>query len=131
MIRKFKKLISVYGLISICLFGLLYQTFLLIDEYLSGKTVINVIVGRLRNETPPAFTLCLPKYLSFEKAAKNDPGAKQLYINYIELSKNESIPQNDSMEAMEYLYMDLEDMFQYTNLSAHGILDKLSIPSTG
>ena len=42
----------------ICLCGLIYQVQIIYNQYMAGKTVINLEIGRLPDEFPPAITIC-------------------------------------------------------------------------
>ena len=61
-----------FGLPLICLSGLLYQLRELFDEYMSGKTVVAIKVGKFDTETIPAFTICLPYYISVDKVMRKE-----------------------------------------------------------
>ena len=81
-LRKYYRFVSNFGLGIVCLTGFLYQTFLLLDDYMSGKTVVTLNIERLRNESLPAITLCFENFASFEKLAQNDHELNELYIDY-------------------------------------------------
>src|ERR1700744_6493654 len=78
----------------ICLGGLIYQTFQLFSEYMSGKTVVRIEVGRVFNDTLPAITICYPFFLSFKKLSKMDLEYNKEYENYLDVLKtNRSSPE--------------------------------------
>ena len=90
-----KKLFRISNITSIiCLFILLLQSYELYSEYMSGKTVVNVVIDRLREQNLPAVTLCLPGIVSYERAAKYYDEAKVIYRNYQDYLKNR--PENST-----------------------------------
>src|SRR5689334_11747417 len=54
--------------------GLIYQVQIIYRQFMSGKTIVSIEIGRLYNQTLPAITLCLPDLYSMERAAQYDPG---------------------------------------------------------
>ena len=47
-----------------CIFGFLYQSYDLYSAYMSGKTVVNIKVETILNQTLPGITVCsIPKYI--------------------------------------------------------------------
>src|ERR1700754_1790769 len=69
--------------------GLIYQVQIIYDQYMSGKTIISLEVGRVPAETPPAITLCMP-LISMERAGLFKPGFREINEKYQELLKNQS-----------------------------------------
>ena len=47
--------------------GLLFQTSVLLNDYLRGKTITTVSIEMVKFEQVPAITLCLNDWLSMEK----------------------------------------------------------------
>ena len=81
------KIISKFSFIKIicsivCTIGLLYHSSELIRQYLSGKTVVNLEVGRRHIDTIPGITICYPYSFSMEKTAKLNPETEQVYQEY-------------------------------------------------
>src|ERR1700761_6473156 len=71
-----------------CAIGFLCHTSILFREYMSGKTVVNVSVGRIQNQTLPAITICLPYYLSMSRASKYSSEFKKKFGTYFNLIRN-------------------------------------------
>ena len=69
---------------TFCAFGLLYQCYQLLSQYLSGKSVVNVEVKRELYPSLPAITLCYPEMVSMELAANYS----DLYRHYYERYKD-------------------------------------------
>ena len=69
---KFPRFFGKYGTTIICSGGFMFQFQMLLDENLSGNTVVSIRVGKFMNETLPAFTLCYldPFMVSIEKLAQ-------------------------------------------------------------
>src|SRR5689334_15136798 len=76
--RKYLKLIFVL----FCISGLVYHTFGLYFEYMSGKTIVNIKVDQILNETIPAITFCFDAYVSLEKVLELNPLLYNLTVNY-------------------------------------------------
>ena len=69
-----------------CFCGFLYQSYDLHYDYMSGKTVANIKVETILNQTLPAITICYPSYYSTEKIDdRNDPTLMELKQNYLDL----------------------------------------------
>ena len=62
----------------ICLCGLLYQAGIIYTQFMLGKTIISLEIGRLPDERPPALTICYPAMFSIERAAQYDPRFTEL-----------------------------------------------------
>ena len=50
-----------------CLF---HQVQIIYEQFMSGKTIISLEIGRVPDETPPAVTICVPGLFSIERAGK-------------------------------------------------------------
>ena len=65
-----------------CLFGLIYQFFETLDNYMQGKTVVNVVVYESRVEdTIPGITFCVNQF-SFLALAKKYDDFRKLWIDH-------------------------------------------------
>ena len=78
-----------YFLFIICVSFLLYQSIDLLNEFMSGKTVININYGIIRNTTLPAITIC-PHDLDFRKLAMLNENVSKLYKTYVNNMPNAS-----------------------------------------
>ena len=67
--RIFSKIL--FGII--CLSAMIYQSSNLISVYMNGKTIVNLEIGFIFNDTLPAITICYPYALSIRKAAEIKP----------------------------------------------------------
>ena len=56
-------------LFLICVLGLTLQTIELFDDFMEGKTLPNLFLGKIDNDNFPAITIC-PSYIDFGKIAK-------------------------------------------------------------
>ena len=73
-------------LILMCIIGFFYQVYLIFDQYMLGKTVVNIEVKRLTAQPLPAITVCLwNRFLSISKLSKLNEFNKELYQEYIDL----------------------------------------------
>ena len=74
-----------------CLGGLLLQTSLLLEDYMSGRTIVSIRFKRLHIEPIPAFTVCYPCFMSMERAVEHYPEYEELFKEPQELIANKSI----------------------------------------
>ena len=65
--------------------GLIYQVSLLMNEYLSGKTVVSLNIEFLRIDSLPAFTICTSNFLSFMKVINFYPALKPYWLQYMDI----------------------------------------------
>ena len=72
-----------YGFHLICLIGFLYQTSLLMTDYLSGTTVVSIKLGRLQIDSLPAITICFNHFYSSDKVFKNRAELNGFYLDFI------------------------------------------------
>ena len=66
----------------LCTTGLLYQSYQLLSEYMSGKSVVNIKLMREIYSNLPAITLCYPKLISMEMAANYSDIYRDYYYKY-------------------------------------------------
>ena len=125
-------------LFIVCLIGLLYQTHLLLDEYFSGKTVVHIEIGKQHDVYLPAFTICIPYYLSMERTAQNRPELSAKYFKYQDILKtfnagneNETFPNSLTRNSMKEIYNDFLHHVDELNMPAHVLLNNFSIPFDG
>ena len=94
-----------------CFSCLFVQTIRLFNEYMSGKTVTNISVGLISNDTLPAITFC-PVELDFAKMSKIDQSVNELYDKYLGYIGRDGtiIPKYIEYE-MQDLYLDALTIF--------------------
>ena len=83
--KTFEKLMDRF-LNLFCILGLIYQSSVLLNHYMSGKTVVSIRVGRLQMETLPAFTVCM-NLLSLEAISRNNENMTKMFSDYQELQR--------------------------------------------
>ena len=71
----------------ICSLGLAFHSSDLFSQYLSGRTVVNLEVGRSYEDTLPGITICYPIALSMERTAKLNDRTMKYYDEYDGLIK--------------------------------------------
>ena len=137
-LQKYYRFVSNLGLGIVCLTGFLYQTFLLLEDFISGKTVVTLKIERLRNESLPAITLCFENFASFEKLAKNDHQLNELYINYTKIleefnarADNKTDPDQETKIELERIYYRATPELDYSKIPPYHILTNYSIPVDG
>jgi hypothetical protein len=79
-LAKFVKLL----LHLLCICGLIYQTMLLLSQYLSGNTIVSLDIYRVYTDVAPAITLCFPSGISLNKLSTIDNNSMQLYKEYLD-----------------------------------------------
>ena len=137
---SFKLLITV-----ICLLCLLYQTYLLIWQYLDYNTVINIKFTTNVINSLPAITICYNRLYSFEKLVKRYPEHEDDFESYINFTNNfnekyninENISKTiqNKIDSFQKLYQDiiinhnlnLRNLFKH-KFNYQDILDNLTIP---
>ena len=106
IIRYLKSFLNFKNLLSlICLLCLFLQTIELFDNFMGGKTVPNMSVGRIDNDTFPAITFC-PSKVDFGKMAKMNRNISLSYDEYSKIFMNKSLNKDIKKKLMENLYMD-------------------------
>ena len=60
-VKRFVQPVKILNLILILisLSGFIYQVYLIFDQYMLGKTVVNIEVKRLESQPLPAITVCI------------------------------------------------------------------------
>ena len=78
------EMLSLYnlGVYIVCFSGLLYQTIMLLLDFLSGQTVVAIKLGRAQFEHLPAITLCSINHQMYKRLAQIDPELYYAYGNY-------------------------------------------------
>ena len=100
-------------LIIICIFGFVYQVFLIFSQYMLGKTVVNIEVKIMKDQPLPALTICIPAFFSLPKLSKSSRWNKThdgLLYDYMNLV-NQSLYGNETTwlslkSNMEAIYND-------------------------
>ena len=91
-----------YFLFIYCFSFLTYQSIYLFSEFVSGKTVINISFGLIRNTTLPSVTIC-PHFLDFRKLAMLNKNVSILYNQYLKMIENASRSNIDNKGVNSYL----------------------------
>ena len=66
----------------ICSLGLAFHSSDLFSQYLSGRTVVNLDVGRSYEDSLPGITICYPNALSMKRTAKLNDRTMKYYEEY-------------------------------------------------
>ena len=120
----------------VCTIGLLYHSSELIRQYVSGKTVVNLEVGRKPIDTIPGITICYPYSFSMERTAKLNTETEKLYQEYKamidKLAANYSKDQlneikNRILEKQESMNFELN--FNFEDRSMVQFIDNYSLSS--
>ena len=90
-----------YCFLIFCISGFIYHFFFLFQEYLSGKTVVNLKIGNDYEEELPAITVC-PGSMSLDKLANINDHLATIYNNYTDQlnSIKSSLSSNQSSEQL-------------------------------
>ena len=121
--EKFFKLF----LMCFCASGLIYQVHILIAQYMSGNTIVNIKVGRIYNDTLPGFTICFPRFLSMERVVKIDDKYRGIVNEYLKLMDNYN---TTNLARATHLYYEVYNDFINTHSNRMNIdemMNKISL----
>ena len=94
-----------------CFIGFLWQTAILFTEFMNGKTVTNISVGVLHNQTLPGITIC-PFGLDFKQISMINAELLNLYEESVELFTKVNKSTIDLLKYRYYLkYYQAQDKF--------------------
>ena len=113
--------------ITICAIGLLYQSWHLVSEYLSGKTIVENRVERLKSTKLPAITICLPFMISFDRFVKTFPQYRNLYEEHKNLIVESKNWTQECALKLHQVFNKFKSAYFDKNLTIGDILDKVSI----
>ena len=106
MNKLLKNLLTIF-----CLTCFLWQTIELYTEFMNGKTVTNISVGVLHNQTLPAITLCSAG-LDLKQISKINPQLGQFYVEYLDLIRGANKSTIESLEDKIYEnYLQTKNIF--------------------
>ena len=76
-----KKIFKVLLIVaSLC--GFIYQVSNIYDQFMSGRTIVSIEIGRIADKSMPAITVCFDGLYSMERAAINYPEFRKLNETY-------------------------------------------------
>ena len=58
-------------LVLICIVGFVYQVYLIFNQYMLGKTVVNIDLKIMKEKPLPAITICTSSFFSITKLSKS------------------------------------------------------------
>ena len=129
---NFKKLLNFIFTLS-CVFGLIYQTMILLTDYFSGNTVVTLDVKRLVFETLPAFTICSSNFWSIKKLTELRPDLAWIYHEYLDYQdkiKNKKYSNQTELDQMKkkvnWLYKHINEKVNYEGLTGYQILSNVT-----
>ena len=98
--KRFVRPVKLINLILmlICIIGFTYQVYLIFNQYMLGKTVVNLEVKILKDQPLPAITICIQAQISLIKVYESSKYRGQfdeLLNNYKKLL-NQSRPVNET-----------------------------------
>ena len=138
MVNLFLKTLSRYLLNLLCFFGFVYQSYHLYSGYMNGKTVVNIKVEKIVNQTLPGFTICYPSYYSAEKIDdRNDSILRQLKQNYLDnkdleeklRNNNHSFTDKQNMIKMKMKIQNRIDL-SLSKINTMKFFEKITLPFT-
>ena len=116
----------------VCLTGLIYQVSLLMDDYLSGKTVVSLNVEFLGIDSLPAFTICTENFLSIEKVINFYPALKPYWLQYMDIYKEvrkigeKSERGKELIKKTEEIFKNITKTIDFRSISGYEILENLT-----
>ena len=110
--KRFVKPVNIVNLILIfiSLSGFIYQVYLIFEQYMLGKTVLNIEVKRLKAQTLPAITVCIPPF-SISKLSVLSETSKALYQEYKKIINKGLADVNFTQEQKKNLKSIHDDIF--------------------
>ena len=63
----------------ICIISFITQSIILFDEYMQGKSVVNIAIGQTFNDHLPALTICPGSGLAIDRLSRLHPKYMKLY----------------------------------------------------
>ena len=111
IIKTLEKMFELF-LNLFCLIGLIYQSYILLNEYISGKTVVSIRVGRLKTETLPALTVCFQVFYDVKKMVNGRDDFAGKYSKYKNLvadhkRKGNNAPDPAILGKMRQIYLSI------------------------
>ena len=97
----------------ICSLGLAFHSSDLFSQYLSGRTVVNLDVGRSYEDTLPGITICYPIALSMERTAMLNDRTMKYYEEYDKLIKE--LEENFTWKNLDDMAITLHTLQDHTN----------------
>ena len=116
----------------LCFSGFLFQCYDLYFEYMSGKTVVNIRVETILNQTLPAITVCYSTYYTPDTLKLNDSIAHEFKKIYeeenemIRLSQNKTV--NSRIVQLGSMKVQLKRERLLRNMKMVDFFEKLTIP---
>ena len=74
----------------ICIISFITQSIILFDEYMQGKSVVNIAIGQTFNDHLPALTICPASGLLIDRLSRLNPEYMELYREHQFLLKNKT-----------------------------------------
>ena len=119
-----------FNLLLILSCGLIYQVQIIYLQFMSGKTIVSIEIGRRHNHTLPVITICFPELYLMERMAQYDPAFIKINETYaILLAKNKS--KEARMFYIETIKIYNHEKLNKTGLDINEIFNKTSIKFKG
>lgn len=118
---SFNMKISQVIITLVCITGFAYQTIILLLDYMSGTTTVNLFIGQLFNEGLPAVTIC-PERVSFAKLANFSIEISQLYQKFVQLNLDSHLEQEAKVPYFQ-MVTKMRQMLKNGSLSMGDILN--------
>ena len=127
--EKIKRIVQPFRIINFiliifCIFGFVYQVYLIFTQYMLGKTVVNlhVEVKRLKAQTLPAITVCIYESIfSISKLSKINENNRRIYQDYMktinESISNKTLKNSRIKLRSKYYQISLNNRVKIKNLS--------------
>ena len=109
-----------------CFSGLLYQINDLIHEYMSGRTVVSIKIGRAQSDALPGISVCVPFPFSLKAIAEHKPELRTMYKEYLGYI-NITSPDNQTKRRMDEITKEIWN--KVSSSSSYNMLVNYGIPS--
>ena len=114
--------------IFLCLFGFSYHGSQLFSDYMSGKTIVSLSVGRLQNESIPSLTLCLPYFLSMRKSSHYNSTFANIFQDYKKIIDEYGNNYSKYPDNTTRLFAEMHNQLDLDQISVYKLLRNFSIP---
>ena len=103
----------IFMIVTLC--GLIYQGKIIFTQYMSGKTIITLQIGKIPDDSSPAITICYFELFSMERAAKFYPD------NFSKINEQyQELIEKDNDKAQQ-LYQDTFEEYTLKQLMNKGL----------
>ena len=111
----------------ICLAGLIYQTNILLTDFMSRATVVSIRVGPQIFDSLPGITICTEDFIGFGKLWQNYPDFRESYQNKTKELKKSNVKEAQKIDKIIEFYRHyIGNSINYTDIPAYNLIKNLT-----